>query len=347
VGLHRLRGVIPFVVAVFVVAFHAPATSQTPPGRSVQESLNRIAADLFSASPHPAEAIQELKTILAADPQLAEGHLLLGIAYRAQGSPELMSEAVAELRQAIALKPSLLMARLTLARVYMDLGRTERAREELQAALAESPGRPDFLSVLGEAERQLGNPRRSADLNRQALAADAGFVQARYYLGLALIDLRQHADAIRELEFVAKSGVNPAEASLGLGTAYLGAGRTDAAIKALRDSVAADPARPEAHIALARAYRTKGLLDAALQELKLATPTGPATVAAIYRSLEPDRHMEEGLVRLQQGQLEAAAESFQRVLALDAGHAAARRQLAEVRKRLRAKPPVKKPEDRS
>jgi Tfp pilus assembly protein PilF len=269
--------------------------------------------------------------------------MFLGIAYRAQGSPELMGEAVAELRQALALNPSLALARMTLAHIYLDLARADRAREELAAALAQNPGHPQILAMSGEAERQLGNPRRSLELNRQALQVDATFVQARYYLALALLDLQQHAEAVREMELVVKSGANPAEAYLGLGTAYLGAGRVDNALTALNEAARLDPARPETHIRLSRAYRAKGLLTRAVKELQLATPAGTAGLSALYQNIELDLYMEEGLVRMQQGRLEAAAESFRRVLDTDAGHEPAKQQLAEVQKRLQERARLKKP----
>jgi Tfp pilus assembly protein PilF len=71
-----------------------------------------------------------------------------------------------------------------------------------------------------------------------------------------------------------------------------------------------------------------------VQELELAKPTGPAGLSALYQNIESDLYMEEGLVRMQQGRLEAAAESFQRVLNADSTHEPAKQQLAEVRKRL-------------
>jgi Tfp pilus assembly protein PilF len=319
------------------------AAGQDGPPPAVVEQLNRLGANLFSAAPRPADAIEELKAILAADPGLAEAHLLLGIAYRAEGSTARLGEAVAELRQAIALKPSLLMARLTLARVYLDMARGSRAREELESALEEAPGRPEILSLLGEAERQLGNPRRSADLNREALEADAAFVQARYYLGLALLDLRQHADAIRELQRVAQSGANPVEANLALGTAFLAAGRPADALPPLQEAVRLAPANPEIHLRLARAFRTSRSFARADQELTLAKRHREAALGALYHDLESELHLEEGLLRLAQGQLKAASAAFQRVLALNAKHEAARQGLAEVRKRLQQRAPSRKP----
>lgn len=317
--------------------------AQTVDDRAVRDRLNRIGADLFSAAPHTADDIRELKEVLAVAPDVADAHLLLGIAYRAQGSSSLTADAVAELRQALALKPDLVLARVTLARVYLDMARTSRARDELDVALEQVPGNPQVQSLLGEAERQLGNAARSEELNRQALKADPSFVQARYYLALALSDLGRHDEAIRELQLVVESGTHAAEANLALGTAYLDAGRANDAVAVLREARRLDPSRPETHIRLARAYRIKRLLADASKELELARPSSTGGSEAVYRGTEWEFYMEEGLVRLQQGRLEAAAASFERVLAINPEDAAAKEKLAEVRKRIRHRPPKKIP----
>jgi tetratricopeptide (TPR) repeat protein len=338
VGSHHLGRLAALLLAVYSIGepfVPRVARAQTTVTPQTRETLNRVAADLFSGAPHPAEAIQQLKAVLAADPNVAEAHMLLGIAYRAQGSPEMMGEAVAELRQAIALQPALMMARLTLARVYLDMSRTSRARDELESALEDVPGHPQLLSLLGEAERQLANPKRSVELNRQALQAEPSFAQARYYLGLALMDLRQYKDAIRELQLVVKSGANAAEAHFGLGAAYLAAGLLNEAIAALREAARLDPSRPETHLHLARAYRLKGQFDAAAAQLTRAADSAKGGLSVLYRDVETELYMEEGLVRVELGQLEAAARSFEKVLAADAGHAAAKQALTEVRRRLR------------
>ena len=117
------------------VSFAAPQadTGQAP----IQERLKRVGGDLFSGADRVHESIRELKAILAVDPRSAEAHFLLGIAYGRLGSRELMAEATAELRQALSLNPSFVQARYYLAQVYLTLGRAQRAREELDAALAD------------------------------------------------------------------------------------------------------------------------------------------------------------------------------------------------------------------
>jgi tetratricopeptide (TPR) repeat protein len=311
-----------------------PARAQ-PLDSALRERLNRVGSDLFSPTPRAADAVKELKAILAAAPDSAEAHMLLGVAYRAQGAPELMGEAVAELRQALALNPELTQARMILARLYLDLARASRARDELQVALEKVPDNPQLLTLLSETERQLGNPKRAVELSRKVLEGDPRFDQARYYLGLALLDLNQPAAAIQELEAVVKSGSNPAEANLSLGIAYLETRRFDAAIAVLREATRVDPSRPEGHIQLARAYRLRGRLPDAARELKLAAPAASGSLSALYQNLEIDYHLEQGLLAMAQGNLEAAVRSLEKVLTLDPNHAVAQRSLAEARKRLR------------
>jgi len=322
------------LAGVLLSGILAGVAAQAP----AQERLDRVRADLFARAEHLDEDIRELKQILAADPRSAEAHALLGIAYRAVGTQDVMGESVAEFRQALDLDPHLLPVRLYLARVYIDLGRFARAREELETALTEAPGNPEFLALLGESERQLKNPARAVEILRQALQADESSAQARYYLGLALFDLGQREDAIKELERVVQSSPGVIDPYLALGTVYLDAGRVDAAIQTLGQGVRIDQRRPELHIQLSRAYRTKGLLDKAEAQLALAAPKGaaPGMSAYQYQQVELDLALERGLVKLQRGQLTAAGDAFKKVLAMDPNNEQAARGLAEVNHKKKA-----------
>ena len=311
------------------VSFAAP---QADTGQAaIQERLKRVGLDLVSGADRVNESIRELKAILAVDPRSAEAHFLLGIAYGRLGSRELMGEATAEFRQALSLNPSFVQARYYLAQVYLNLGRAQRAREELDAALAQVPGHPQFLALLGEAERHLGHPQRSIELNQQALQVDPSFAQARYYSGLALLDLGRRDEAIRELERVAQSGPELADVYLSLGSAYLDAGRLDEALDALRHGNRIDPARPDIRLRLARAYRSKGLLDEADEQLKLAESARSIALASfVFEQAESDLYLEQGLVKLQQRRLDAAADAFKKVLDRDTNNGPANRFIAEV-----------------
>jgi tetratricopeptide (TPR) repeat protein len=179
-------------------------------------------------------------------------------------------------------------------------------------------------------------------VTRQALKADPTFAPARYYLGRALLDAGQRDEAIKELEQVVRGATPVADAYLVLGGAYVDAGRVPEAIETLSQGLRVEPAKPELHIALARAYRAKGLLEKADAQLTLGRPKR-ATLSDSsdypYQQVELDFHLERGMVKLQRGQLAAAAEAFKKVLELEPAHEAATRELAEVNRRLRAKKP--------
>jgi tetratricopeptide (TPR) repeat protein len=316
-------------VAAPVRAFERSAQSDP----TLEARLTRVREGLFSGTGRPDEAVRELKAILAADSGSAEAHLLLGIAYRAVGDPDLMGEAVAELRQALSLNPGFVPAHFYLAHLYLDLGRAERAREELQTGLSQSAGNPQFMALLGETERQLKNPARSVELNRQALKIDESSAESRYYLALALFDLGKRDEAIQELERVVGSAPKAVDPYLSLGTAYVEAGRFDEAVKVLQQGLRLNASQPEVRIQLARAYRSKGLLDSAEAQLKLATPKGTTTLGSSlyqHQQVEFSLYQEQGLVKLERGQLEAAASAFRKVLEMDPSHGLTNRYLAEV-----------------
>jgi tetratricopeptide (TPR) repeat protein len=298
---------------------------------ALQQRLDRVRTDLLSRTGPVEAAVRELKAILAVDPQSAEAHMLLGIAYRMQGSPEMLGEAKAELVQAIANNPQFAPARYYLAQLYLELGRPGGAREQMEAALTQHPGNPQFLALLGEAERQLGKPDRALALNREALKSDESFAQARYYAALALNDLKRRAEAIAELERVVAAKPDVADPYLALGTAYLDAGRLEPALSVLAQGAAIDGARADIHLQLARGYRLKKVFAKAEEQLALAKPAGVATQASLAsQQVEADFEVERGLLNMARGRYDAAIEAFRKVLDLDPNHGPTNRDLAQV-----------------
>ena len=186
------------------------------------------------------------KGVLAADPRSAPAHMLLGLAYIGQGSTAKIADAKAELQQALDLDPELLMARFYLARLYFDQGLSEKAQEQLERGLKQSPGLPNFLSLLGEVRRELGDPRASLELNRRALAADATMTLAHYFLALAHLDLKQEPAAMTELEKATRSPDATPEMCNALASLYIKKQQFAAAEALLRKSISMDSSRPDA-----------------------------------------------------------------------------------------------------
>ncbi len=317
---HIMRG-----LAAVLLAGVSLAGAQT-----IDQRLARVGADLFARAEHADADIAELKAILAEDPKSATAHALLGLAYLAKRSPDLVGEAAGELRQAIDLDPSLIPARLYLARLYLDIGRPERASDELQSALSVMPQQPQLQALLAESQRQLGKPDAALDLSAQALKADPSLMEARYYQGLALYDLKRRDEAIQTFESLLQAGGTRPEVYGSLGRAYLAAGRLDDAIKSLTDGLRLDP-RADSVIQIARAYRLKGQLTTAETWITRARTLMPATaVSAADQQVERDLNFEDGLVKLKLGQLDAAARSLRKATDADPNYGDGYRYLAEV-----------------
>ena len=332
--LHRIIGrdvCLAFLLGV-VTAGAASASQQAAAAASpLEQRLARVRADLYGALPRLDENIRELNAILAIDPRSAEAHLLLGIAHSAQGKPEMVGEVKAELQQALDLNPDLLPARLLLARTYFDLGRFEKARDELHAGLARAPGQAEFMTLLGETSRQLGDARQSVELNLKVLQINPAMAEARYHLGLALIDLGQREDGVRQLETLVRGGVKVADVFLALGNAYLEAERLDDAVTVLSEGVQIAPAAYTVRIPLARAYRLKGELARAGEQLTHAQlPASAQQAAAAYQKLEASLNTEWGALRLAEGRLPEAAAALEKAIDMDPNHGPAHRYLAAV-----------------
>lgn len=275
-------------------------------------------------------AIQKLKSALALDPRSAAGHLLLGQAYLGLRSISLIAEAKAELQQALDLDPTLLWAHFYLAKVYIDQGRYDRAKEELETGLQERPNVPHFLSLLGETNRKMGHPDVAIQLNRQALKEDPNLTPAYYYIALAYMDLKKDDEAIEALERSISSPYVAPEMYLTLGSLYARKKRYQEGEELCKKAVALDPSRPEAHINLAQMYNLRGASDQALQELKLALDGKSFPTSPYYQQLQADAFFETGRAYQAKRQPADALRAYRTALELNPNEARTHRQLAEL-----------------
>jgi tetratricopeptide (TPR) repeat protein len=302
--------------------------AQTPRA-NVQEQLNAAAEHLQQGRLE--QAVRASKGVLAADPRSAPAHMLLGLAYIGQGSTDKIADAKAELQQALDLDPELLMARFYLARLYFDQGLSEKAQEQLERGLKQSPGLPNFLALLGEVRRELGDPAASVELNRKALVADATMTQAHYFLALAHLDLKQEQAAIAEFEKAIRSPNVTPEMYNALASLYIKKQRFAEAEGLCRKAIAMDRSRPDTYLNLARAYNGQHASDKALEVLRAALPAGkefPAT--EYYQGLEADLAVERGAAYTAKKMYAQAIAEYSRALSFDPRRAVIHRRLAEL-----------------
>lgn len=275
--------------------------------------------------------IREVKRVLAADPRSAPAHMLLGLAYIGLGSTDRIADAKAELQQALDLDPELLWARFYLARLYFDQGLNEKAQDQLERGLKQSPDLPHFLSLLGEVRRELGDPAASVELNGKAIQAGVTVTPAHYFLALAYLDLKQEQPAIAELEKAVRSPLVTPETYNALATLYIKKQRFAAAEDLCRKAIAMDRSRPDAYVNLARIYNAQQASDKALETLRSALPAGqefPAT--AYYQGVQADLAMERGVAYTAKKMYVQAIEEYTRALDFDPRRAVVHRRLAEL-----------------
>jgi tetratricopeptide (TPR) repeat protein len=277
------------------------------------------------------QAIRECKGVLAADPRSAPAHMLLGLAYLTQGAKGMMAEAKAELQQSLDLDPELLWARFYLARLYIDQGLNEKAQEQLERGLKQSPGLPPLLSLLGEVRRKLGDPAASLELNRKALAAEATMTPAHYFLALAYLDLKQDQAAMTELEKAVHSPDVTPEMYNALASLYLKKQQFAEAEDFCRKAIALDRTRPDAYLNLARIYNAQHASDKALEALRAALPDGKEfSVSEYYQGLQADLAVERGVAYTAKKMYTQAIGEYARALDFDPRRAIVHRRLAEL-----------------
>jgi tetratricopeptide (TPR) repeat protein len=316
-----------FLIAVVLLA--SVIWGQTPRADSQGAQLGAAAEHLQQGRPE--QTIREVKRVLAADPRSAPAHMLLGLAYVALGSTDRIADAKAELQQALDLDPELLWARFYLARLYFDQGLSEKAQEQLERGLKQSPGLPHFLSLLGEVRRELGDPGASVELNRRALDAGITMTPAHYFLGLAYLDLKQEQAAMAEFEKAIQSPLVTPETYNALASLYIKRQRFAAAEELCRKAIALDRSRPDAYLNLARVYNGQNASDKALEVLRAALREGkefPAT--EYYQGVQADLAVERGVAYTAKKMYAPAIEEYARALDFDPRRAVIHRRLAEL-----------------
>jgi tetratricopeptide (TPR) repeat protein len=307
----------------------ALAWAQAPPADQQGVRLGVAAEHLREGKTE--QTIREVKAVLADDPRSAPAHMLLGLAYLAQGSTDKLADAKAELQQTLDLDPELLWARFYLARIYFDQGLNEKAQEQLELGLKQRPELPDFLSLLGEVRRELGDPAASLELNRKAITGGATMTPAHYFLGLAYLDLKQEQAAMAEFEKAIDSPHVTPDTYNALAALYIRKQRFSAAETLCRKAIAMDPSRPDAYLNLARIYNAQNASDKALEALRAALPAGrqfPAT--DYYRQLQADLAVERGAAYTAKKLYARAVGEYTRALEFDPGRADIHRRLAEL-----------------
>ncbi len=146
-------------------------------------------------------------------------------------------------------------------------------------ALADCPGEPNLLSLLGAALNRQGRAAEAEPQLRRALAEEPGYAKAHEELGRSLLQLGRPDDAIKSLQNALALDPKLQGAQLTLVHALSESGRTLEAEGAMQAFLHADPAREL--IAQAAAHQRAGRLEQAEAAYREILRRDPRNVAAL------------------------------------------------------------------
>lgn len=215
---------------------------------------------LFLAGDH--EGVRRIgEALLAAEPENAAAHHLLGLADLAAGR---IDAAAARFSRAIACDPGCADYHHDLAAALHAAGAFDRAAACARRAVALAPGRVESLALLSACQRAAGRTPEAVVSARQAIDRDPTRSTGWFALGLALQSggiPRAAAAAYRRL-----TGLDPRHAAgfCNLGAALFDLGRLAEAEEAYGRALALNPDYPEALNGLAVVRRIQGRLGEAL-----------------------------------------------------------------------------------
>jgi len=259
------------------------------------------------------------------------------------------------LEETVAAIPTSATAHSRLGRIYAAANRTEDAVREYEAAadIGTLTGGAPLLLAIGDLHRRALDSARAEAAFARAVALRPNDGVAHRERGRALLQLERPDAAFVELAAALLVDAGDYESYLLIGQIHLDAGRYAQAASLLRRAIAVDADRPEAHYALATVLVRSGKADEAAPQretfarlqalafdkqrrrLELSTARLEAGVlnetrefdraaAAWTRILadEPDvaaNHAGLAAALAGLGQLQTAAEHYEKALALDAG----------------------------
>ena len=218
------------------------------------------------------QAADIARTLLAANPQLAEAHRLLGMALQNIGH---LDAAETSLREAIRLAPASSPAVVALSEVLVV---TDRAREAVDI-LAPHAARTDadifILTAYAVALKSLRRFAEAATVYERARDVTPSSAVAEHNLAGLYGDLQRYAESLDSAQRAFAKGIDAPETWVVRARALQGLGRYDEAETAFREALRRRPGFAEAHGDLAQLIwmRTEDpkaagqALDAALRDM--------------------------------------------------------------------------------
>jgi tetratricopeptide (TPR) repeat protein len=299
------------------IASGAPlSSSQTGQPAGAATALFTRAAELQAAGQFEAAA-EAYREFLAGQPSNVEALSNLGVVLVQLGR---FDEAIASYRKALEHSHRNVPIRMNLALAYYKSGRCAEAVPEFDAVTAANPGQAAVLVLKGDCLVQLGDYAGAVALLRPLEASMAGGRVFNYVYGMALLQNKQTAEGLAQIDRILKDGDSP-EAHLMLGLSHRSAGDFATARDEFKKAVDGNPDLPLAHSLYGQALLSTGDRDRARTAFEGELARNPADF---------DSHLFLGVILKEDQQLDAAERHFARALELRPGDPGVRYQLATV-----------------
>jgi predicted O-linked N-acetylglucosamine transferase (SPINDLY family) len=246
-------------------------------------------------------AEQTLRRLVAAEPDHAAAHLLLGRVLRENRKH---AEAAVALRRSLELEPTSIQANLVLAIVLREMKRLPEAEFALRDILAMSPDHADALLELGNVLSTQGRRDDARAALQQLIDAKPNYAPARFNLGNLLRETGQLEEAAATYRQAVECNPDMGEAYFNLGITLSALGRKEEALDAYDQVTALQPKNVGAHNNRGQVLLALDRLDGAAAAFRRAIASDPGYGDAYYnlaRTLRRDEKHDAAIKALQQG----------------------------------------------
>jgi len=273
-----------------------------------QEVLIDLAIAYFDAGQYE-KALTPARKVLAINPASSGGHHMLGKTNFMLGE---FAQATTELEAALKLAPKDYDVAYTLGLGYLKQRQFAPAKQIYERILKQFGDRPQLRIIFGRAYRETGFLPEAIEEFRRAVALDARFPRAHYYLGLTYL-LKDGAARIADArdEFKIELAANPDEffANYYLGVIYVIEREWELAVGLLQKASQIQPNNPDPYFHLGQAYQAEGKHEQAIEVLKKSIALNPQLIHNDYQVTSAHYRLGQSLLKI--GQTEAGQNELQ------------------------------------
>ena len=218
------------------------------------------------------DAISDYKKILEKDATIYEVHVNLALLLEQTGKP---AEAGEQFERALALRPGDVQAELNLGMFYVRANDLEKAYSHLITAEQKGIATPDLYVALSESEHLRKNEAKSREYLTKAVALAPTNMNLRRQLAVSYFDEKDYANAIPQLEQVAKADPNDADFLYMLGKSYEATKSYSQALPILQQVIRIKPDAVEAYATIGAIFYAQDDWTRAAQALARVTQLRP------------------------------------------------------------------------